>query len=197
MNAGKLPNEAHTARPWRIHEMTRDFELLDVWALPTPGGPTDFERLVELVTSFDPARASSPAVRFLFDVRSRLGELLRWDDPGEGIGTRVVTLRDRLPDDLRESTMTRLEAVPFSPLYETEDEFAAEVANRTVHGVLHLGWVPDGDGTYRGQLAILVKTNGLLGTAYVTAIAPFRYLVVYPLLLKDIERAWGTGAKRL
>ncbi|MGI8546584.1 MAG: DUF2867 domain-containing protein, partial [Gemmatimonadaceae bacterium] len=30
----KLPNTAHTARPWRIHEITPDFRLYDVWALP-------------------------------------------------------------------------------------------------------------------------------------------------------------------
>ena len=46
----RLPNTAHTSRPWRIHELTRDFRLEDVWALPTPGGPDGnseaLERLV-------------------------------------------------------------------------------------------------------------------------------------------------------
>ena len=42
----RLPNSAHTSRPWRIHELARDFRLEDVWALPTPGGPADFPRLV-------------------------------------------------------------------------------------------------------------------------------------------------------
>ena len=32
----KLPATAHTSRPWRIHELTPDFQLEDVWALPTP-----------------------------------------------------------------------------------------------------------------------------------------------------------------
>jgi hypothetical protein len=43
----RRPNTARTARPWRIHELTRDFRLEDVWALPTPGGPGAFPRLVE------------------------------------------------------------------------------------------------------------------------------------------------------
>jgi hypothetical protein len=43
----RLPNAAHTSRPWRIHELTPDFRLEDVWALPTPGGPGDFPRLVQ------------------------------------------------------------------------------------------------------------------------------------------------------
>ena len=32
----RLPNTAQTSRPWRIHELTQDFRLEDVWALPTP-----------------------------------------------------------------------------------------------------------------------------------------------------------------
>ena len=43
----RLPNTAHTSRPWRIHELTRDFRLEDVWALPTPGGPDDLARVVQ------------------------------------------------------------------------------------------------------------------------------------------------------
>jgi hypothetical protein len=35
----RLPDTAHTSRPWRIHELTGDFRLEDVWALPAPGGP--------------------------------------------------------------------------------------------------------------------------------------------------------------
>ena len=41
-----LPNTAHTSRPWRIHEVAPDFQVEDVWALPTPGGPHDLARLV-------------------------------------------------------------------------------------------------------------------------------------------------------
>lgn len=84
----KLPNTAHTSRPWRIHEITPDFRLEDVWALPTPGGPEDFPRLV------------------------------------------------------------------------------------------------------RGQMAVLVKPNGLLGRVYMAAIAAFRYLIVYPPMLRGIEQQW-------
>jgi hypothetical protein len=43
----RLPKSAHTSRPWRIHELTPEFRLEDVWALPTPGGPDDFPRLVQ------------------------------------------------------------------------------------------------------------------------------------------------------
>jgi Protein of unknown function (DUF2867) len=190
----RLPNSAHTSRPWRIHELTGDFELEDVWALPTPGGPDDFERLVEGFASSDPSRSASAPVRALFAIRWKVGELLGWDAPGTGIGSRVPTLHDRLPADLREAGPgPSFDGLPFTPLYLLEDEWAAEIANRTMHGVLHLGWVPDGAGGYRGQMAVLVKRNGLLGTAYMTAIRPFRHLLVYPRMLRDIERRWSDG----
>ena len=66
------------------------------------------------------------------------------------------TLRDRLPADLREApTGPEFTAAPFESLYLLDDEWAAEIANRTVHGVMHLGWVEDGPGAYRGQMAVL------------------------------------------
>jgi Protein of unknown function (DUF2867) len=39
-------------------------------------------------------------------------------------------------------------------------------------------------------MAVLVKPNGLLGTAYMAAIRPFRHLIVYPPLLRQIGREW-------
>jgi hypothetical protein len=86
------------------------------------------------------------------------------------------------------------DALPFTSLYLLDDEWAAEAANRTMHGVMHIGWVPDGNGGYRGQMAVLVKPNGLFGTAYMAAIRPFRHLIVYPPLMRLIEREWRARA---
>jgi Protein of unknown function (DUF2867) len=188
----RLPESAHTSQPWRIHELTPDFRLEDVWALPTPGGRDDFPRLLRMATSLDPAQSPSAAVRALFAIRWKLGGLFGWDDPETGLGSRVPTLRDRLPADLRDGPAAPApETLPFSPLYLTENEYAAELANGTMHGVLHLGWVADESGGYRGQMAILVKPNGRLGQAYMAAIAPFRHRVVYPRMMREFGRAWA------
>jgi hypothetical protein len=68
---------------------------------------------------------------------------------------------------------------------------------------MHIGWVADASGGYRGEMAVLVKPNGWLGTAYMAAIMPFRHLLVYPPLMREIERDWreratapGPGAAR-
>ena len=82
----RLPDLAHTARPWRIHELTSDFRLEDVWALPTPGGADEFPRLVRLMASGASSGGSSRAARALWALRMKLGELLGWDGPGGAAG---------------------------------------------------------------------------------------------------------------
>jgi len=190
----RLPSDAHTSRPWRIHEIAPEFRLEDVWALPTPGGPHDLPRLAQAIAGGDTASAPSRTARALWALRWKLGELLGWDDEATGVGSRVPSLRDRLPADLREAPRgPEFTSLPFTSLYLLDDEWAAEVANQTVHGVMHVGWVADGDGGHRGQLAVLVKPNGVLGHAYMAAIRPFRHLLVYPPMLRQIEREWREG----
>ena len=185
----RLPETDHSSGPWRIQRFTRDFRLEDVWRLRVAGGRHDFPRLVQRFAGGDPSQGSSRAVRALFAVRWKLGEALGWDGADAGLDSRVSSLRDRLPVDLRDGPSgPDFRALPFTPLYLTDDEFAAEIANRTMHGILHLGWVPDGTGGYRGQMAVLVKPNGLLGYAYMAAIRPFRHLIVYPAMMRRIER---------
>ena len=192
----RLPNSAHTSRPWRIHELTHDFQLEDVWELPTPGGPDDFPRLVQEIAAGDPAHGSSRLVRALFAIRWKMGDLLGWDGPDTGVGSRVPTLRDRLPADLRDArSVPSFDALPFTSLYLIDDEFAAEIANGTMHGVMHLGWVPDSTGGYHGEMAVYVKPNGWFGNAYMAAIRPFRHLIVYPLMLRQIESTWRAGMR--
>ena len=192
----RLPNTAHTSRPWRIHELTRDFRLEDVWALPTPGGPDDFPRLVQQIGSGSPSQSDSRAARTLWAIRWKVGELLGWDEAEGGDDAQRSMVRERLPTDLREGPSgPDFDLAPFTSLYLLEDEWAAETVNRTVDGILHVGWVPDGQGGYRGQLAVLVKPNGLLGAVYLAAIRPFRHLIVYPALLRGMERVWRTRAR--
>jgi hypothetical protein len=191
----RLPNTAHTSRPWRIHELTYDFRLEDVWALPGVGGADDFPLAVQLIASYDPSQSSSFAVRNLFAIRWKIGQLLGWDTPDAGLGSRVPTLRDRLPVDLRDALSgPDFDTLPFTSLYLTEHEWAAEIANRTMHAVMHIGRVADQIGGFRGQMAVLVKPNGLFGTAYMAAIRPFRHLIVYPAIMREGERIWQARA---
>jgi Protein of unknown function (DUF2867) len=202
----KIPNAAHESRSWRVREFVPDFVLEDVWALPALGGAEDFQTLLELMAASDPANAESLPTRFLWRLRDRLGS---WFDlggisapvgSGEGEaagrlpipGTSETSLSQRLPEDLRGTAAdVDFASLPFVPLYLTDTEFAAEVSNRTVHGVMHLAWVDQGEDRYQAQMAVYVKPRGRFGQAYMALIKPFRYLIVYPALTRQTERMWN------
>lgn len=198
----KLPNAEHESRPWRIHEVVPDFVLEDVWALPTRGDRGSFDDLLELVGSFDPSNAESRPTRFLWNLRDRLGRWFDLDEitgPADGsepgglpiAGTGERSLLGRVPTELRDTAAGfAFTALPFVPLYRTDLEAAAEISNRTVHGVAHLSWVELGDDRYEGRMAIYVKPRGAFGRAYMASIKPFRHWIVYPALMRQIARAW-------
>jgi hypothetical protein len=203
----RLPNAAHESRPWRIREIVPDFTLEDVWALPVHGGVDDFQTLIEQMVSSDPANSRSLPTRVLWRARDLLGSWLGLgrvsttvdggSDEAKGElsipGRTETSLADRLPDDLRNTAAdVHFASLPFVPLYRTDIEFAAEVSNKTVHGVMHLAWVDQGEGRYQGQMAVYVKPRGLLGKGYMALITPFRHWVVYPALMRQTERAWKT-----
>ena len=209
----RLPNAAHESRPWRIREIAPDFTLEDVWALPVHGGAEDFQTLLDVMTSGlpDPANWESLPARVLWCVRDRLGgwfglgrisaPIDRGRDDAAGKlpipGTNETSLAERLPDDLRNTAADlHFDSVPFAPLYRTDVEFAAELSNRTVHSAMHLAWVDRGEGRYHGQMAVYVKPRGRLGKGYMALIKPFRYWVVYPALMRQIERAWNRRVPR-
>jgi Protein of unknown function (DUF2867) len=196
----RIPTADHESRPWRIREIAADFRVEDVWVLPAEGGPDDFDLLVELMTSSE--MPDSPLFRSLWWVRDQLGRwfgLGRISVPAEQAavgaplpipGTDETTLAERLPDDLRGTARdVRFDGVPMRALYRTDDEFAAELSNRTVHSVMHLAWVEQEDGRYHGEMAVYVKPRGLFGSAYMAFIEPFRYLI-YPALMRHIGQRW-------
>jgi hypothetical protein len=198
----RIPNAEHESGPWRIHEIVPDFTLEDVWALPVWGGPEDSQRVLDLMASFDPANVDSLAARALWRLRDRLGSWFNLgrisvptDDGADNPpipGTSETSLAGRLPEDLRDTaTEVDFGSLPFVPLYRTDDEFAAELSNATAFGVMHLAWAERDDGRYQAQMAVYVKPRGTFGKGYMALIKPFRYLIVYPAMMRQIERAWN------
>ena len=194
----RLSKSAHETHPWVIAQIAPDFKLLDAWAVPARGGPDEFASFLEAMASFDPENAESAVTRALFSLRLRVGGWLGWDDVTKKRpipGCTETTLSARLPEHLRGSAKSpvigdAMQQAGFVPLYRTDDEWAAEVSNATVHGVLQLAWVDQGEGRFRGQMGVYVKPRGRLGEAYMMLIEPFRRLIVYPALMRQIGRAW-------
>ncbi|MGW3658136.1 DUF2867 domain-containing protein [Streptomyces sp. NPDC005151] len=192
----KVPRTEHTGRPWRIHVLAPDFRVEDVWSFRTPGaGPDDFPVMLAAMRAGGGLARQPLGVRFLFAARWKLGALFGWDKATAGLGERVGSLCDRLPPELRGTVDTSGPGEnPLTPVYELGDEAVGELANKTVHTLMHLGWESTGDGGYELRMAVLVKPNGRFGRIYMALIAPFRYLIVYPSLTRQWERAWRDRA---
>jgi hypothetical protein len=193
MTMTKLDTTTYTELPWRIHEIADDgFRIEDAWAFRTPGaGPDDFPVMLAAMRARGSMAKQSWPVRFLFAARWKLGALMGWDKPSDGFGDRVASLRDRMPEDLRDAPRGHDAAgMPLKAVYELHNESARELANKTVHTVMHLGWAEGKDGDHELRMTVLVKPNGRFGRIYMAAIAPFRYIIIYPMLTRRWERAW-------
>jgi hypothetical protein len=198
----RAPNDVLKTQRWIIDDIVHDFDVEDIWALPIDGGPDDFEAVIDLMQSIDfPGSAPLP-VRLLWGIRDLLGRMFGLgristsaDDAGAWPpvpGTDERSLIGRVPAELRNTaTDSHLTDKPFRPLYLTDTEVADEISNRTMYGVMHLAWVDQGGGRYQAHMTVYVKPRGALGKAYMAFIKPFRYAIIYPALMRHLERGWA------
>jgi hypothetical protein len=78
---------------------------------------------------------------------------------------------------------------PFNLLYRFEDEQLSELRNATVHAFASLSIRPT-PGGYLAYLGVFVQPVHRFTRLYMTAIAPFRRLVVYPAIIQKMQNAW-------
>lgn len=67
----KVDPARHREQPWRVHTLTPDFELLDVWSVPIEADPArgeTFDRFLEIVWE-NGLEAGSTVVRALVRLR--------------------------------------------------------------------------------------------------------------------------------
>jgi hypothetical protein len=207
---------AHRARPWRVHTMAPDFELLDLWELPVEADPARGETFGSFLEIFLSTGAASWPVyslrprslgdvahlvrlcgaAALFGLRDVLGRVLSLDDDDGSRpipGTWETRVRSRLTADDRARETAVLPARwagAFETVYGFADEALLEIANRTIHGLLHLSWVEAPDGRRRVVLAVYVKSRGAGSRFYLALIRPFRHAVVYPAWIGHVLRTW-------
>jgi Protein of unknown function (DUF2867) len=188
----RLPASAHRAMPWRIHGIAPDFEIEDVWSYRAPGaGPDDFDAMLSAIRDAGGPGSASRLSRALFALRWKLGKLFGWDKEHDGPRDHLESLRGRLSGDLRGTVESDPPGSPFTSLYKLPREAAREIANATVHAVMHLGWV-EGAGGWELRMAVLVRPKGWFGRLYMAVILPFRLFIVYPAMTRQWEGAWLT-----
>ena len=183
------PDEFRT-RPLRVHAVLHDVPLEDVWAIRLPGGGPG-RTIQDVRTVFAEAvGAAPPIVKALFAVRGRIGALLGWDRPRAA--GNAASYADRLSpaDRARSVAAPGTPDGPFTLLYRFENEQLSDLRNATVHAFVSLSMEPTADG-YLAYLAIYVQPVHRFSRLYMRAIAPFRHLVVYPALIRKMQRAWA------
>lgn len=190
----RQPLAAHTGQELVVHAIVRDFDLLDVWRFPIEiDSTTPLSAFTDhLRGSFSDASRQRGAAAFLFRLREWLGDRFGWDEgPRLPIpGCSELSVRARLPESERDRVVAPL-ADSFEGVFERDEEVLFEISNATVHALLHLGRVSTADGGWSPQMAVYARTRGVLGKAYLAAIAPFRHGIVYPALMRGVAEGWA------
>src|SRR5437879_645182 len=186
----RLDPDEFRARPLRAHALLHDVPLEDAWAIPLSGGGAG--RTVQDVRAVMIAgRGAAPSVvRGLFRLRHRIGALCGWDHQRPAWTAESYTDRLSPADRARSLVAPGTPDGSFRLLYRFEDEQLSELRNATVHAFasLSLRQTPDG---YVAYLGVFVRPVHRFTGLYMGAIAPFRRLVVYPGILRSMQRAWA------
>jgi len=164
--------------------------LEDAWAVPLSGGGAG-RTIQDLRAVMVAGREAAPAVvQGLFRLRGLIGAMFGWDQRRPAWDTESYADRLSPADRARSLAAPGTPDGPFSLLYRLEDEQLSELRNATVHAFLSLSIRPT-PGGYLAYMGVFVQPVHRFTRLYMGAIAPFRRLVVYPALIRTIQRAWA------
>jgi hypothetical protein len=176
---------AHRSRPWRVHALVPDFEVIDVWRFQLETPAASFPAFLDVFWK----QMAISETWWLSRLRMRIGAVMGWDERPNTLpipGCTETTVAERLPAAERAARdASPLPAVGVLPVYVRDDEALYEISNDTVHALLHLGPVEGGV-----ELAVYIKSRGAFTRFYMAAIKPARHFVVYPALIRYVERAF-------
>jgi hypothetical protein len=179
------------AIPLRVHSFLSDVPVHDVWVMDLAAvrGKATLEEFRRRTKSRNLVAKTSWPVRALFGLRFFLGRVFGWDREPErskpAYFAERLTAEDRQRSILPAGTAEKF----FRVVYSFENEALLEVINRTVHAALLTALVETAHG-YRFYFAVYVCELSWVSRAYMALIDPFRRRLVYPAILKQIQRDW-------
>src|SRR5712692_1840999 len=174
----------------RCHVLLNDVPLHDVWAIPLHGGGPGRSIQDARTLVFGDRRPPNLAVRGLFALRSALGRAFGWDDERHNPPSVSYVSRLAEADRAQSRVAPGTREGRFRVLYVLGEEALSELRNATVHAFVALALTPS-IGGYTLYMAIYVKPVSRLTTLYMALIAPFRRLIVYPALGRQIQQRWS------
>lgn len=187
----RISEQEFRRKPLRAHTFLNGVPLHDVWLFRLPGGG-DSRTLGDFKALWQSSRVQqvNPFVSGLFKLRSTLGKRLGWDK--EKVGNSGLSYIHRLNESDRTRSLDKPGSPsigPFRCVYSFDNEALDEVINGTVHAFSLMAMEPSTNG-YTVFWAIYVKKINWFTPLYMAMIAPFRRLIVYPTIIRKMERSW-------
>ena len=189
----KIDKQGHWVQPWKVHSLLTDFRVEDVWRVPVVlEADHSLQLFIERFYETNDQLVKNGLVWALFRFRHILGKIFKWDEKIKVDQLAPGSIRERYAreEHLSFEDLPHPGSQHFIPVYQLQNEFLAEIENKTVHAAVHLGRVPSENGQYGIQMAVYVKPKGLLGKLYMQLIKPFRHWIVYPALMKEAKARW-------
>ena len=195
----RITRDEFQHKPLRGRALLTDVPLHDVWTMDLRGGGEgrtleDFGALLW----YERAETIGSVVGWLFRVRLTLGRWLGWDDerhraPSSSYVHRL-TAEDRATSLDEPGGISGVMGVPTKVVYAFENEELHEITNFTGHHLLLMSMERASQG-YTVYLAVYTKKTSWFTPLYMALIDPFRRILVYPALIRKLERAWGEAYK--
>ncbi len=187
------------SRNFRVNSFLADVPLHDVWVFQLRSGRDGLtlRDAREIFAAQAPLEANT-AVATLVGLRMFVGGLLGWDDEKYFDTSRSYVNR------LTEADRSRTLEEPgtgdgmFKNVYTFENEELGEMMNRTAHAFFCMAMEP-AEGGYTMYWAIYVRETSAFTSRYMSLIDLFRRYIVYPAIVRSVERAWAArwGGDRL
>jgi hypothetical protein len=190
MTSMRVSPEEYRALDLEVHSFLEGVPLRDVSVVELPGGGPDRTISdVRALMSQPGARRANLLVRALFSLRLLVGRVFHWDRPVAAIDD--ASFARRLTDSHRSRSIVAPGSFegPFRLLYVFPEEALGEARNATVHAFSCMALSRTTNG-YRMYWAIYVLNVSRFTPLYMAIIEPFRRLLVYPSILRQLRAAW-------
>jgi hypothetical protein len=186
----QISTEEFERLPLRVHAFLAGVPLHDVWAVDLPRTRSGITLDEFLRTASTRLFTLSPLVRALLNLRLFVGRLLGWDREPSTTAWETFTTRLTTADRSKSLAPAGTPEGLFRVVYRFENEQLLELINRTAHAAA-LSALVETAHDYRFYFGVYVRSVGPFTPVYMTLIDPFRKLVVYPSLLRNVRATWN------
>ena len=191
----QISSEEFTRLPLRVHDLLAGVPLHDVWAIDLPRVRSGIT-LDQFLQAANARSCALPTpVRALVGIRMVIGQRLGWDREPPAEAWKSFASRLTAPDRSRSLAPPGTREGLFRVVYRFENEQLLELINRTAHAAA-LSALFETANAYRFYFGVYVRNVSRFTPVYMALIDPFRKLLVYPSILRDVRAKWNKTFSR-